>query len=171
MPNILKLLFSPNGRIGRRDYLVGLVGLTVIFFAYGIALNLLGPTIPGLFAVLAFPFIILQIAASIYGKRLHDIGRTMWPFTGLIFLIILIMVIVMLTFGGADYFAEFTKYSPENPAPDDLAEELNRKFGEEQRKGEIYLSWIVSILLLTFSLWLLLAKPDPEENRYGSPEK
>ena len=96
MSNLLSLLLSPSGRIGRRDYLIGLVGLIVIFTVYGLLINGLGASMAGFFAVLAFPFVILQIAYSVYGKRLHDIGRSLWPMTGLICAMILAMIIVML---------------------------------------------------------------------------
>jgi len=103
MPNLLKLLFSPAGRIGQRDYLIGLVGLVIIFSLYGMLINRLGGSMVGFFAVLAFPFIILQIAYSVFGKRLHDIGRSLWPVTGLLCAMLAAMIIVMLVYGGADY--------------------------------------------------------------------
>jgi len=110
MPNFVKLLLSPSGRIGRRDYLIGLVGLVVVFTLYGLLINALGGSMAGFFAVLAFPFVILQIAYSVYGKRLHDIGRSLWPLTGLLCAIIAAMIIVMLVYGGADYFAAYSEY-------------------------------------------------------------
>lgn len=166
MPNLLKLLFSPSGRIGRRDYVIGLIGLVVIFALYGLLLNALGGSMAGFFAVLAFPFIILQIAYSVYGKRLHDIGRTLWPVTGLLCAILAAMIVVMLVYGGAEYFAAHSEYTQE-AAPADVAERLNEEFKLRQAQGETTLSVIVLGLLLSFTGWLALAKPDPKANRYG----
>jgi uncharacterized membrane protein YhaH (DUF805 family) len=169
MSNILKLLFSPSGRIGRKDYAIGLVGLVVIFSLYGLLINALGASMAGFFAVLAFPFVILQIAYSVYGKRLHDIGRTLWPVTGLICAILAAMIIVMLVFGGAEYFAAYSEYSRDNPPPAELVERLEAEFKPRQEQGETILSATVAALLIGFTLWLALAKPVGETNRYGAP--
>ena len=123
----------------------------------------------GFFAVLAFPFIILQIAYSVYGKRLHDIGRTLWPLTGLICAMLLAMIIVMLVYGGAEYFAAFSEYSSNNPAPPEVVEKLNAEFKPRQEAGETVLSIAILTLLSAFTLWLALAKPQAGENAYGKP--
>jgi len=140
MPNLLKLLFSPAGRIGQRDYLIGLVGLVIIFSLYGMLINRLGGSMVGFFAVLAFPFIILQIAYSVFGKRLHDIGRSLWPVTGLLCAMLAAMIIVMLIYGGADYFAAYSEYSRDNPPPPEVVEALNAEFAPRQEAGETVLS-------------------------------
>ena len=123
----------------------------------------------GFFAVLAFPFVILQIAYSVYGKRLHDIGRTMWPVTGLLCAILAAMIIVMLVYGGAEYFAAYSEYSRDNPPPSEVVERLNAEFKPRQEAGETVLSLVVVGLLLSFTAWLALGKPDPKTNRYGHP--
>jgi len=168
MPNLFKLLLSPSGRIGRKDYAIGLVGLVIIFLLYGLLINALGGSMFGFFAVLAFPFVILQIVYSVYGKRLHDIGRTLWPVTGLLCAIFAAMIIVMLVYGGADYFAAHSEYIQE-AAPAEVAERLNAEFKERQAQGETVLSLTVLVLLLSFTTWLALAKPDPNTNAYGPP--
>ena len=169
MSNLLKLLLSPSGRIGRRDYLIGLVGLIVIFTVYGLLINGLGASMAGFFAVLAFPFVILQIAYSVYGKRLHDIGRSLWPMTGLICAMILAMIIVMLVYGGAEYFAAYSEYSRDNPPPEEVVERLNAEFKPRQEEGETVLTFTIMSLLASFTLWLGLAKPQSGQNAYGPP--
>ena len=167
MPNLLKLLLSPSGRIGRKDYLIGLTGLVIIFTLYGLLINALGGSMAGFFAVLAFPFVILQIAYSVFGKRLHDMGRTLWPVTGLICAMLLAMIIVMLVYGGADYFAAYSEYSRDNPPPDEVVERLNAEFKPRQAEGESVLSFIIFSLLAGFTLWLGVAKPEAGANAYG----
>jgi uncharacterized membrane protein YhaH (DUF805 family) len=167
MPNLLKLLFSPSGRIGRRDYAIGLIGLVVIFTLYGLLLNALGDSMAGFFAVLAFPFVILQIAYSVYGKRLHDIGRTMWPVTGLLCAILAAMIVVMLVYGGADYFAAYSEFSRDNLPPPEVSEKLDAEFAPRQKAGETILSLIILTLLSAFTLWLAIAKPQAGQNAYG----
>ena len=167
MPNLLKLLLSPSGRIGRKDYLIGLTGLVIIFTLYGLLINALGGSMAGFFAVLAFPFVILQIAYSVFGKRLHDMGRTLLPVTGLICAMLLAMIIVMLVYGGADYFAAYSEYSRDNPPPDEVVERLNAEFKPRQAEGESVLSLIILSLLAGFTLWLGVAKPEAGANAYG----
>lgn len=170
MPNLFKLLLSPSGRIGQRDYMIGLIGLGVIFTVYGMVINSLGGSMFGFFAVLAFPFVILQVAYSVYGKRLHDIGRSLWPLTGLICFMLMAMIVVMLVYGGADYFAAYSEYSRDNPPPDEVVERLNAEFAPKQEAGETVLSLIILGLLSAFTLWLGLAKSEPKENAYGPPQ-
>jgi len=169
MPNFIKLLFSPAGRMGRRDYLIGLIGLVVIFVIYGLMINALGGSMGGFFAVLAFPFVILQIAYSVYGKRLHDIGRSLWPVTALLTLMLLAMMIVMLVYGGADYFAAFSEFTRDNPPTDAEAERIIAELKPRQEEGEGVLSLVICALLVSFTLWLAIAKPDEKVNRYGPP--
>jgi len=168
MPNLVKLLLSPSGRIGRRDYLIGLVGLVVIFTLYGLLINALGGSIFGFFAVLAFPFVILQIAYSVYGKRLHDIGRTLWPLTGLLALMLLSMIVFMLVFGGADYFAAHMENAQNIEASDEVAERINEEFKASQKPALPFLSWTIVCLLTAFTLWLALAKPQAGPNQYDN---
>ena len=171
MPNMFKLLLSPAGRIGRRDYLIGLIGFVVIFILYGLLINSLGGSMAGFFAVLAFPFVILQMAYSVYGKRLHDIGRTLWPLTGLICLMLLAMIVVMLVYGGAEYFAAYGKYTRDNPPSPEVVERLNAEFKPRQAEGETVLKGIILALLSAFTLWLAVAKSQPGQNAYGAPSK
>ena len=167
MPNLFKLLLSPSGRIGRRDYVIGLIGLVVIFTVYGFLINVLGGSMFGFFAVLAFPFVILQVAYSVYGKRLHDIGRSLWPLTGLICLMFAAMIVVMLVYGGAEYFAAYSEYSRDNPPPDEVVQKLNAEFAPRQEAGETVLRFTILGLLSAFTIWLSLAKSEPKANVYG----
>lgn len=121
----------------------------------------------GFFAVLAFPFIILQIAYSVYGKRLHDIGRTLWPVTGLLCAMLAAMIIVMLVYGGAEYFAAYGEYSRDNPPPPEVIEKLDAEFAPRQEAGESLLTFTILGLLSGFTLWLALAKPQAGQNAYG----
>lgn len=169
MPNFYKLLLSPSGRIGKRDYAIGIIGLVVIFTLYGLLINALGASMAGFFAVLAFPFVILHITYSVYGKRLHDIGRSLWPVTVLLCLIIAAMIIVMLVFGGAEYFAAYGEYSRDNPPSEEVVAKLNAEFKPRQEQGESILSLVISAMLIGFTLWLGVAKSDPNANQYGDP--
>lgn len=167
MPNFLKLLLSPAGRIGRRDYVIGLVGLVIVFTLYGLLINALGESMFGFFAVLAFPFVVLQIAYSVYGKRLHDIGRTLWPLTGLICAMLLAMIVVMLVYGGEEYLTAHMEVSREGSPSAEVVDQINAEFKARQAQGVTALSAVISALIGGFTLWLALAKPQAGQNAYG----
>ena len=116
MPNMLKLLVSPRGRIGRRSYMIGLIGMVVITTLFNFILGKMSGSLFGFLIALPFPFVVLHMTYCVYGKRLHDIGRSFWPITGLITALIFTMIFIMLEFGGLEYFEAFQKHSNEKYA-------------------------------------------------------
>lgn len=60
------LLFNPNGRIGPRDYWIGV--------AIIIGGNLLADVLPVLGGLLWL--LLIWVGLCVYGKRLHDAGRS-----------------------------------------------------------------------------------------------
>ena len=168
MPNLFSILFSPRGRLGRQDYLIGLVGIVILSTVFNFVLRLLGNSVWAFLISLPFPFIVLHMTYCVYGKRLHDIGRSFWPVTGLITALILIAIAVMMTFGGSEYFAAFSEYTPDNPPSEEVARALQEQYQARLAEGTGWLYGSMCGLIGAFSLWLALAKPDPEPNRYGS---
>ena len=63
-----RVLFDPNGRIGKQTYWIGVL---IIFLG-----NIILPAIP-LIGTFAW-FALIWVGVAIYGKRLHDTGRTAW---------------------------------------------------------------------------------------------
>jgi len=169
MPNFYKLLFSPSGRIGRQDYLIGLVAFFLITTLFNLTLKALGNSMAAFWVSLPFPFLVLHMMYSVYGKRLHDIGRSFWPVTGLIVALIVVAIIVMMTFGGAEYFSGFSEYGRENPPPPELAERLQTEYQTRLAEGAGWLYGSMCGLIAAFSLWLALAKSEANTNRYGEP--
>lgn len=167
MPNILKLLFSPAGRIGRRDYLIGLVIFFVIASAFNFVLKQLGNSIYAFWLSLPFPFLVLHMTYCVYGKRSHDIGRSFWPVTAMIVCLIAVFIIVMMSFGGAEYFSGFAEYDQNNPPPADLAERLQAEYKAELAKGAGWLYGGMCAVIGSFTLWLALAKSQDGPNAYG----
>jgi len=66
--NIGNVLFSPNGRIGQQDYWIGIL----ILIGVNVLSNLTGPIQPIIWLGL------IWVGIAIYGKRLHDAGKTAW---------------------------------------------------------------------------------------------
>ena len=169
MPNLFKLLLSPAGRIGRRDYLIGLFIFFLITTIFNFILKQLGSSIYAFWLSLPFPFLVLHMTYCVYGKRLHDIGRSFWPVTAMIVILIAVFIIVMMSFGGAEYFSSFAEYDQNNPPPADLAERLQAEYQAELAKGAGWLYGVMCAVIGAFSLWLALAKPQAGENAYGAP--
>ena len=171
MPDMLKLLFSPRGRIGRRSYMIGLIGMVVITTLFNFTLGKLSGSLFGFLIALPFPFVVLHMTYCVYGKRLHDIGRSFWPITGLITALIFTMIFIMLEFGGLEYFEAFQKHSNENTLTEEIGKAIQERYQEKLVPGLPWLYGTMSGLIGIFSLWLFFSTPDPKDNRYGSPEQ
>jgi len=171
MPNLVKLLLSPSGRIGRRDFLIGLAVFFIVTSVFNLILKQLDRSTFSFLISLPFPFLVLHMMYCLYGRRLHDIGRSFWPLTGMIVTLILIAIVVMLTFGGADYFAGFSEYDRNNPPPAELAERLQAEYQVELAKGSGWLYGGMCSVIGAFTLWLALAKPQIGSNQYGDQPK
>jgi len=171
MPNLLKLLLSPRGRIGRRDYVIALVAFTVIVVIFNFILGRLGNSTAAFLISLPFPFIVLHMTYCVYGKRLHDIGRSFWPVTAFIVSLIAIAIAVMMTFGGSEYFAAFSEYGPDNPPSEETATALQEAYQAQLAEGTGWLYGSMIAVIAGFSLWLALAKSQAEDNRYGPAVK
>jgi len=167
---ILNVMLSPSGRIDRKTYGLGFVGL-IIFV--GVMNFLMGRvTQQGALEFwlgLAAFFLFFQIMYAVYGKRLHDIGRTFWPLTGCIMLTILIMIVVMMTFGGVEYFSEFAQYDRKDTIDPARREAITQAYESRLKEGEAVLGPILIALWAGFTLWLGITKSDPKTNLYGPP--
>jgi len=157
MPNLFKLLLSPSGRMGRRDYVIGLALFFLITVLFNLMLKSLGNSMAAFWLSLPFPFIVLHMTYCVYGKRLHDMGRSFWPVTAFIVGLIAIAIIVMMS----------SEYGRDNPPPPDLAEKLQSEYQARLAEGSGWLYGSMCGLIGIFSLWLATAKPDPKANTYG----
>ena len=92
MRAIFELFLIPAGRIGRVKFGFGLAGF--IGFIYGMNGLMRAATPQSAFEFwlgLTYVFLFFYMLYCIYGKRLHDMGRTFWPLTACITLSFLIM--------------------------------------------------------------------------------
>ncbi len=118
---------------------------------------------------LPFPFLVLHMAYSVYGKRLHDMGRSFWPLTAMIVSLIMVAIIVMLTFGGSEYFSEFAQYDRKEDIDPAEIERIKTAYQERLSQGNATVSNIMMGIIAGFTLWCGLSKTDPETNKYGPP--
>ena len=66
-------LFNADGRIGRKDWIIWSVGISIIFAIIGYLLNDEGSTVQAILSIIA------GIAGIFMGiKRLHDLDRSGW---------------------------------------------------------------------------------------------
>ena len=169
MPNLYKLLLSPIGRIGKRDFLIGLAVFFVVTTIFNIGFKQLENPMARFWASLPFPFLVLHMTYCVYGKRLHDIGRSFWPVTAMIVTLIAVFITVMMVFGGAEYFASFAEYGRNNPVPPEIQQSLQAEYQAELAKGAGWLYGAMCGVIAAFSIWLAIAKPQVGQNQYGAP--
>ena len=170
MKSIIKLMLSPSGRIDRKPFWIGFAG----FVGFALLVNFLMARVEqqgarefwlGLLAV----FLFFQMMYGIYGKRLHDMGRTFWPLTGCIILTILILITGMMVYGGSEYFSEFAQYDRKDTIDPARREAITKAYQARLSESEKVLGPILSGLWIAFTLWVGFSKPEPKANLYGPP--
>ena len=166
-----KMLLSPSGRMGRKDFWIAMVLFAALVILFNLMLGRLiesDSTLAFLIS-LPFPFLVLHMAYSVYGKRLHDMGRSFWPLTAMIVSLIMVAIIVMLTFGGSEYFSEFAQYDRKEDIDPAEIERIKTAYQERLSQGNATVSNIMMGIIAGFTLWCGLSKTDPETNKYGPP--
>jgi len=164
-----KMLLSPAGRMGRKDYWVAMLIFSLIVVLFNFALQRLGNSTLAFLISLPFPFLVLHMAYCVYGKRLHDMGRSFWPLTGMIVLLILVAIIVMMAFGGSEYFSEFAQYDRKEDIDPAEIERIQSVYKAKLSEGNATVHTVMMGIIAAFTLWCGLSKSDPEANKYGPP--
>jgi len=162
-----KMLLSPAGRMGRKDFWIGMVIFSILVVLFNFALQRLGNSTLAFLISLPFPFLVLHMAYCVYGKRLHDMGRSFWPLTGMIVLLILVAIIVMMAFGGSEYFSEFAQYDRKEDIDPTEIERIKAAYQAKLSEGNATVSNAMMGIIAIFTLWCGLSKADPETNNYG----
>ena len=163
-----KLLLSPAGRIGRQHFWIGMAVFAVLVVVFNWGLKQLGGSTWAFLMSLPFPFLVLHMAYSIYGKRLHDMGRSFWPLTAMIVSLIVVAIIVMLSFGGSDYFAEFSQYERKEDIDPAVRAAIQERYQARLAEGNGTVSAIMSAIIGGFTLWCGVSKPEGGANKYGA---
>ena len=167
---ISNLFFSPNGRLARRQYWLGFVALCIFVISGNAALRALGfESMLGFFLGLIFPFLTVYMFYNLFAKRLHDFGCSVRPFFVMIALELVAMIVVMLIFGGAEYFAEFSQYSPDSDIDPAVAADITARYQERMKVSQPWIEPLLMLVPMLFAAWTGLSKPDEGDNAYGSP--
>jgi len=155
--------------MGRKDFWVAMVIFAALVTLFNFALGRLGNSTLAFLVSLPFPFLVLHMAYCVYGKRLHDMGRSFWPLTGMIVSLILVAIVVMLTFGGSEYFSEFAQYDRKEDIDPVEIERIKSAYQNRLSEGNATVRNVMIGIIAVFTLWCGLSKPQIETNQYGSP--
>jgi len=166
---MIKLFLSPKGRMGRRDFCIGVIGFIVFVAVMQFILSKIGTTLPGFFLSLIYIVLVFQILYSVYGKRLHDIGRSFWALTGMLTLTVLIIIAIMMAFGGAEYFTEFAQYNRKEDIDPVEIERIKSAYQTRLSEGNNILKLSLYGIWLAFTAWLALSTSQSDANEYGEP--
>jgi uncharacterized membrane protein YhaH (DUF805 family) len=143
------LFLSVNGRMGQKDYWVG-VG---ILFVLGLVLS----NVP--IARNLWPLASIYFAVCVYGKRLHDIGQSAWmvmvPFG-----IMLASFVLAFVIGGAAFMGAVSSSSSDTGAV----------LGGLAGLGVAsILVLVAAVSVIGWIIWLGTRPSDPLDNQFGPP--
>lgn len=150
--NLGHVLFSPNGRIGQQDFWIGIL----ILIGGNIIVNVL-PLIGGILWLG-----LIWVGIAIYGKRLHDAGKSAWLHVipwALSFLFAIIGATIII--GGAvsaGLISEAGDMTPQQIIALIFSGGL----------GLLFISLSLLVWLI-YTIWVGVMKGDAGENAYGSP--
>ena len=162
---VIDLFLRPTGEIGVKPYLIGVLGIAVFVLAVNSFLRALTPGGLSFSVALVFPFLALYIIYCVYGKRLHDMGFSVWPLTGLITAELFVMIGLMLAFGGSEYFEGFAQYERKAVIDEAVRQALISDYQAEQAANIGTIKIALWVLPIVFSIWLALAPKRPRKIR------
>lgn len=163
------MLLSPSGRMGRKDFWIAMIIFAALVVLFNFVLGRLGNSTLAFLISLPFPFLVLHMAYCVYGKRLHDMGRSFWPLTSMIVALIFVAIVVMMIFGGSEYFSEFAQYDRKEDIDPAEIERIKGAYEARLSEGNATVSGVMMGIIAAFTLWCGLSKPDPDNNNYGTP--
>ena len=156
--------------MGRKDFWIAMVVFAALVMLFNFVLARLGNSTLAFLISLPFPFLALHMAYCIYGKRLHDMGRSFWPLTGfIVFTFFLIPIMVILAYGGSEMFSEFSQYGRKEEIDPAVRKEIQDTYQAELKESIPQLPYIIYAIIISFTLWCGLSKADPNANDYGPP--
>ena len=164
---MFKIFFGPYGRNSRQDFLIGLIGLVIFSVIGNWFIGSLGISMTHFYLAPIFWGLTIYMAYCVFGRRLHDIGRSVGPFMALLALLVVILIVVMLTFGGAEYFAEFSQYDRKAEIDPSVSEQIIEKYKDQLARGNKIAGWSMWAAIATFCVWLGFANGEPRANNYG----
>ncbi|MBL4870783.1 MAG: DUF805 domain-containing protein [Robiginitomaculum sp.] len=166
MNNMMSLFLSPRGRIGRKPFIVAIATWCVFYMAQYFWFQKTGQNTLNFFLALGLMVLNIHIIFCVFGKRLHDIGRSTWALMGVFMLILIVAVFVMLNFGGVEYFDTIMK-NPDKHNDPVFMREVQQIYQDSLSKSLPKIGPLLSVLPSAFTLWLCAKNGHNTGNRYG----
>ena len=163
---MFNLFFKATGHINQKMFLIGAVGIFVFSQAMKYLFRVLPVGMLEFWLVVIYVPMILYMICCVYGKRLHDIGRSWWPLTSAFTLEFLASIAVMLAFGGAEYFESFSQYDRKAVIDPAVRDSIINEYQATQAANIVSISILLLIIPVMFTLWLVLSKPKLTDNPY-----
>lgn len=155
--SIRQIFTSPEGRINRVTFLIAFAVAAAIIAAYNMGLRRLGyESLAGFFIALFFPFLAIYVLYCIYAKRLRDMGQSGRLFFLMIIVEIFAVIAVMLMFGGAEYFAEFSQYSRKETIDPEIISAITEKYQNRLTENHHIIRPLLLLVPLAFTAWVAL---------------
>lgn len=148
------LFFRTKGRIDRLQFWIGFAGLFLFIGLGNFGLSTISGTMTAFYIALFFPFVALYMIYCVYGKRLQDMGRKpSWVF-GIIALEFIAVIFVLLSFGGAEYFSEFSQFDRKEDINPELIQAIKDKYQARQRASLPQIQFWLLLIPALFTLWV-----------------
>jgi uncharacterized membrane protein YhaH (DUF805 family) len=163
---ILQLFFSPRGRLARKSFIIAVLVWLGFYALQRVWFTQTGTNHVNFYLSLVLLFVNLQIIFCVFGKRLHDIGRSTWPLIGMFAVLIIATFAVMLNFGGLEYF-ETLHNNPEFVEDADALKRVQDKYQQTMAENLPKTGLILSGIPIIFTLWLAIAPGQKKTNKYG----
>jgi len=146
-----KVLFDTNGRIGQQPFWIG-----VLVIVGG---NIILPMIPiiGWIAWIA----LIWVGIAVYGKRLHDVGKTAWLHAIPWALNIILGGIAAVMVGAGLFQLILDGANNDDPSPESIVGFLAAS------GGALFMLLLGTLVWIGYTLWVGLLKGDPGANTYG----
>jgi uncharacterized membrane protein YhaH (DUF805 family) len=149
-----KLFLSAEGRIGQKDFWIGVLILIVAWVVSHLA-HIFAPLI---WLLLIYPWV------CVYAKRLHDFDKSGWMMLIPVVVGFLALIGAIVVGGVAAIGAIFT-------ASTDSGADAGNWMAVLGALGvALAFLCIAAIVKLIFLLWVGLSRGDPGPNRYGPPQ-
>ena len=154
----VNLFFQLKGQINRTQFWMGFVGLFVFVVGINALLNSLSGSMTAFYIALIFPFLAVYMIYCVYGKRLQNLNRTRWWITGAIFAQFLAVIAVMLTFGGAEYFADFAQYDRKEDIDPAVTQAIIDRYQARQAENLVTIKIMLLAIPTALTAWIGFAK-------------
>lgn len=148
------LFLGRSGKISRSQFWIGFVGVFLFIAIGNYGLSRISGTMTAFYIALFFPFIALYMIYCVYGKRLLDMGRKRsWVF-GIIALEIVAIIAVMLGFGGAEYFSEFSQFDRKEAIDPEITQAIIDKYQARQEDSLPIIKAMLLVIPTLFTIWV-----------------